>query len=291
MPSGEDFYESALSRLNDLRKTESRIRSVLDYYEVVLRAQSEVKSSFQCDTDGIDIETCQNRVSQGTPALEPGDITADWPLFDGLLERIGELSRRYSEAAGSAGSPPAISGRPVEWHERLLKGLLQKKDLLAETADEAGVSVEMLAFLACQALTPFLESYAESLKGHIDDTAWVRGNCPICGGEPLMGRFEKETGKRLLQCHLCRTDWAFKRMECPFCGNSDQEKMRFFSEEGDRVHRVEVCDVCKAYLKVVDLRETERAVVLFVENLATIHLDLVAKREGFQRDTNRLFGL
>jgi FdhE protein len=80
-------------------------------------------------------------------------------------------------------------------------------------------------------------------------------------------------------------------MECPFCGNSDQEKMRFFSEEGDRVHRVEVCDVCKAYLKVVDLRETERAVVLFVENLATIHLDLVAKREGFQRDTNRLFGL
>jgi formate dehydrogenase maturation protein FdhE len=41
----------------------------------------------------------------------------------------------------------------------------------------------------------------------------------------------------------------------------------------------------------VDARETEKEICLFVENIATLHLDLVAKNEGFVRDTNRLFGL
>ena len=102
-----------------------------------------------------------------------------------------------------------------------------------------------------------------------------------------MGKLEKEAGKRLLQCHLCRTEWPFKRLECPFCGNDDQNELRFFSDQGDPAHRVDVCDQCKMYLKIVDARKTEDETVLLVENLATAHLDIVAKGEGFRRDTNR----
>ena len=106
-----------------------------------------------------------------------------------------------------------------------------------------------------------------------------------------MGKLENETGRKILQCYLCRTEWVFKRLECPFCGNSDQNKQRFFYNEDDKAHRVEVCDQCKMYLKVVDIRVTQKDVVLLVENLVTLHLDLVAEKEGFQQDTNRLFGL
>ena len=105
-----------------------------------------------------------------------------------------------------------------------------------------------------------------------------------------MGRLEKETGKRLLQCHLCRTEWAFKRLECPFCGNSNQEKLRFFCDQEDPAYRVEVCDLCKTYLKTVDAREVDKEVSLFVEDLATLHLDLVAEREGFRRGADRRSG-
>jgi formate dehydrogenase maturation protein FdhE len=52
-----------------------------------------------------------------------------------------------------------------------------------------------------------------------------------------------------------------------------------------------VCEVFKVYIKTIDTREIERDTCLLVENLATLHLDLVARKEGFQRETNKLFGL
>lgn len=104
-----------------------------------------------------------------------------------------------------------------------------------------------------------------------------------------MARLAGETGKRYLQCHLCRSEWLFRRIECPFCGNNDQDTLRFFYIEDDEVYRVEVCDQCKAYLKTVDTRNTEKTRALFVEDPATIHLDIIAKREGFLRCTNSLF--
>ncbi len=67
--------------------------------------------------------------------------------------------------------------------------------------------------------------------------------------------------------------------------------MRFFYDEDDKAHRVEVCDQCKKYLKTTDTRVTQKDAVLFVENLATLHLDQVARDEGFQREINQLFGL
>ena len=102
-----------------------------------------------------------------------------------------------------------------------------------------------------------------------------------------MGRLDKDSGKKQLQCHLCRTDWTFKRVQCPFCGNNDQDKLRFFYDEADAVNRVEVCERCKRYLKTVDTRSTERDIALPVENLATLHLDIIAQREGYHRQTNR----
>ena len=136
-----------------------------------------------------------------------------------------------------------------------------------------------------------MAAYAAGLSQHFDNSVWLKGNCPVCGGEPLMAKLEGETGKRILQCYLCRTEWAFARLECPFCGNSDQDKLRYFYDEEDKSYRVEVCDKCKMYLKTADTRLTEKDVVLFVENLATLHLDIVAKEEGFQREINTLFGL
>lgn len=288
----EDFYELALTEIRELKRTKPELESLLDYYEAVLQAQRETKSSFHPDLDGLDIELCRKRISEGLPLLKPEDIQVDWDLFGHLFDRISQISRQRAEIPNRIASWSTTSG-----NDTLLKGLLEDKALLEESADRAGVGLDVFAFFADQTLAPLLEMYAERLRGHIDDSAWLRGYCPVCGGEPLMGKLEQETGKRLLGCHLCRTEWVFKRLECPFCGNSDQEELRFFYDQEDAafaskpVYRVEVCDRCQTYLKTVDTRERAKEVPLFVENLATIDLDLVAEREGFQRETTRLFGL
>ena len=99
-----------------------------------------------------------------------------------------------------------------------------------------------------------------------------------------MGKLEKETGKRHLQCQLCRSGWTFKRLECPFCGCDEQKKLRYFYDEDDPAYRVEVCDKCRRYLKTVDLRKKDREISLIAEDLATLHLDVVAEQEGFCRE-------
>jgi len=290
MAESQDFYESTLAQIGELKAAMPESGAMFGYYEAVLQAQKETKTAFQFDLDALDLDLCRARISEGACLLRPEGIKVDWGLFDRLFDRVSQISRERAGRSENAETWPTASECRGDWHDGLLKGLLTDRDLVVP-ACEAGVSPEIFTFLACQALTPFIEAHAERLRGETDDSAWSRGHCPICGGEPLMGRLNKDTGKRYLQCHLCRTEWAFKRLECPFCGNDDQDKLRFFCDEDDRAHRVDVCDACKAYLKTVDARETEREPSLFVENLLTTHLDLVAMREGFHRETNKLFGL
>jgi formate dehydrogenase maturation protein FdhE len=107
--------------------------------------------------------------------------------------------------------------------------------------------------------------------------------CPACDGPPLMARFRQEDGARLLGCAFCRSEWAYLHTRCPGCGNRDPASLRFFYVEGDRGHRVEVCDLCRAYLKASDERLIGRSVVLCVEDVVTGHLDLLAAEAGYQR--------
>jgi len=116
----------------------------------------------------------------------------------------------------------------------------------------------------------------------VDSGNWLRGYCPVCGREPLIVRLEEETGKRWLFCSLCHTGWVFKRMVCPFCENNDQESLRYFFVENDEAHRIDVCDKCKRYIKTIDSRKIEDVMNLFVENLSTLELDIVADKDGFR---------
>jgi FdhE protein len=91
-----------------------------------------------------------------------------------------------------------------------------------------------------------------------------------------------EEGRRYLSCATCNVRWSFKRLKCPYCGTEDGEKLSYFTA-GDGPCRVDTCGACSRYIKTRDSRRGHDRVPLEIEDLLTIHLDLLASREGFAR--------
>ncbi len=157
-------------------------------------------------------------------------------------------------------------------------------DYLAEghsgSAESIGLDGTLLDFVLNNTLHPFLRAQAAALEPWFDEGLWFRGYCPACGGQPDLAVFERGTGARSLLCSRCDTEWAFKRLACPFCGNEDPSQLSYYPTK-DKRYRLDVCEVCKGYLKTLDCREDWSQVSLPAERVLTVGLDLAAASEGY----------
>ena len=112
------------------------------------------------------------------------------------------------------------------------------------------------------------------------------GHCPFCGGRPIVSfrRSDPEThgAARFLVCGLCGTEWPVNRIRCPSCGEEDPSKLPTFQSETLPGTRIEACDVCRRYVKSVDLTVDGRPIPE-VDDLASIAMDLWAIEQGYER--------
>lgn len=159
------------------------------------------------------------------------------------------------------------------------------------------IGVDFLLLVGLNLSQAALELYAEKLKEKIDAENWLEGNCPVCGSLASIEKLRKDDGKRILRCSFCATNWPFKRIMCPFCGNEDHNSLRYFFVEENTTSeraafRVDVCDNCKTYIKTLDERklpESEKP-DLYLENLKTLYLDILAQKDGYKSPTYWMIG-
>lgn len=114
--------------------------------------------------------------------------------------------------------------------------------------------------------------------------------CPFCGRKPGLGilRPMGEGATRWLGCTFCLTEWSFRRILCPSCGEEAESKLSVFVD--DTTIRVECCDTCKTYLKTIDMTKDGHAEPL-VDELASAPLDLWAHEHGYAKIRLNLLGL
>ena len=93
----------------------------------------------------------------------------------------------------------------------------------------------------------------------------------------------------MLQCSLCQSEWEFRRVLCPACGEVNHEKLPRYSAEGITAVRVEACDTCHRYLKSIDMTVDGLAVPP-VDEIATAPLDLWAAERGYRKIQLNLMG-
>jgi len=220
---------------------------------------------------------------EGFPLFSREDLPLDFSAASGLLkkflEHLGATDRDDREGLKKAHKKADDTG---EWSKNLFKTILkQDEKALSLIAKEVDLDPKVIQFLGQVALTPSIHTLRDAMSSNIDTDGWDYGYCPLCGSQPDMAYFAK-TGKRYLHCELCGEEWAFSRIRCPFCDNQDQETLGYFEAEEEEGFRVYFCRECMGYLKTIDKKAFEEVAPLELENLATIHLDLLANENEFK---------
>jgi FdhE protein len=140
----------------------------------------------------------------------------------------------------------------------------------------------------------FLQPYAEYLADYSEQPApgAAPPRCPLCSGRPQVGvlRQQGDGGKRSLICALCATEWDFRRLVCPACGEESVDKLPVYVAEELAYVRVEACDTCRHYIKTIDLTKNGRAVPV-VDELAAIPLSLWAEENRYAKLQVNLLGI
>ena len=141
----------------------------------------------------------------------------------------------------------------------------------------------------------FLEPVATSLAQADSDqpTAWTQNFCFACGGPPqvaVIRDLPDALGRRSLTCSMCATEWRFRRLTCPNCGETDADKLPVHTAESIAHVRVDACTTCSRYIKTVDLRKNGTAVPL-VDELAAVELDIWAQEQGLTKLRVNVLGL
>jgi FdhE protein len=228
---------------------------------------------------------------EGSDFIPDGSRLAEgFPLADTRLlpHDMGELRERFSRLVGvMLEKDPKGTDEIIRFYgdegvfRSLLSGVLTQ-EYQFPGAFTGSRHVTLLA--ANETLLPSIIDVRQEAERRDLFGEWAASYCPVCGAPAHLSLIEGDEGRLFLSCSRCLTRWKFHRMMCAFCGESKQRNLRYFTAEGDIVHRVYVCETCKHYLKSVDLGE-KATVFPRLEDLVTIRLDLVAKREGYIRDT------
>jgi FdhE protein len=246
-----------ITRASQLASTYPSAASILSFYRELALFQKSVSEAVQSNA-----VTDTRALLQHFPAL-----------FD-LVRRIGPAP--IAEFGSEHLQNPAAQ-------QALLAGYWENGPLDELTGSDAA------RFFARVLLQPYAEYLASRGDIALDR---AEPTCPFCNARPVAAvlRGEGDGGKRWLLCSLCATEWQYRRVICPACGEEDKEKLPIYiASEFDYI-RVDACDSCRAYIKSVDLTKNGHAIPI-VDEIATVALNIWAVEHGYWKLEPNLLGM
>jgi len=206
----------------------------------------------------------------------PVDLKAVPSLFQSLLEHLSSRKRKDKKPLEKALN---TSQADPNWIKNVITAFLSGDETtIVSIAEEVNLEPMVLKFLAHMASKPSLITLKESVGERIQKDTWDYGCCPLCGSCPDMAYLDKE-GKRFLHCELCGYEWYYPRLKCAFCENNEPKELGCFVSEEKEGFRVDFCKKWNRYIKTSDMRIIDLPAPLELENLITLHLDMLAHDE------------
>ncbi|NVM56788.1 MAG: formate dehydrogenase accessory protein FdhE [Desulfobacterales bacterium] len=276
-----DKIKKAVAAVKALRPA---YEGLLDFYEKLFLAQEDTKGHIHIEPIQIAEDLLSVKRQEKFPLINRADFTVDVKASEDLLRKICQLATDASDVLAEAGTKvmDALDKGTLYTSVLFSKILSDDNDYFDEVAKNLEIDKKLLAFMAYGSMKPSLCLCAEQLSTYLgEDTQWEKGYCPICGSPPALSILRGE-GERSLICTFCSHEWQTPRIYCPFCDNRDQKTLHYFFSEEERDYRVDVCDKCHKYIKTVDTRKMKHPVYPFVEQISTLHLDMLAQEKGLE---------
>ena len=274
--------EKLRARVQQLKKKRPGYGEILDFYQKVKEAQDKVKASLKIGPIKLKKEWKELLAKEGFSLIQkedfPVDIEVSIKLFQSLCQIGKEANSHMAEQVEKINE--AIDSKKIDLKKLLKMGANEKK--IEQVAAEFELDKKVFAFLVWNSIKPSIEAGMEQLRSELDSETWLKGHCPVCGSLPHLSLLREEVGKRYLICSFCGYSWRMDRLICPFCNNKEQEFLQYFCGEGEETYRINLCNKCHQYIKTIDLRilgELDPS----LEDLATLHLDILASQKGHKR--------
>lgn len=258
-----NFWEKQIGRATELAATIAGAGELLRFYQHLLAAQAQIYQ--YCATQ---MPPLSGKLDQDLPLLHPPFASIVW-------------------AVKTAGPPPLVE--QAEILKNASSGDVDRM-LLNYWNDPSDTDFFAKAFL--QPYGQFISSVHGLTQSN---AASSERRCPFCGGKPQLSVLQNkeagaESGNRDLMCAKCLSIWPFRRLVCAHCGEENPSKLAYFQTPTHDHVRVEACDICKHYLKGVDLTRLGTAQPL-VDEVAAAPLDLWATEHGYTKIELNLVGL
>ena len=285
-----DALDQIKQQIAWFKKEKPHYREILELYALVLEEQWKIRPQLKITVPEVNTKLVQSRCAKGLPLLGKEGFAIDLEAAQELFNTLSSIGQRTTPKMGA--EIPRIT-------EATETGALALRDLLSrhydighlnQAAEQCGVDQGVLSFLVKASVRPCLETQMEQLRGLLNLEEWLHGECPLCGSAPQMAELRNEEGKRYLQCSLCGCQWRWERIACPYCSNKAFDSLHYLCSEEEEAYRVDLCDSCKGYIKTIDSRKLDYEPSLDLEDIVTIHLDILAVEKGYRRSAPSSWG-
>ncbi len=258
-------WQQRIRRAEHLAAQHSFAAEILAFYAHVARFQESIYQRFESKTPA--------GTSPGPGSAGPSPLLrGSFPAFLDVVEKT---------------APATLA--------QLARDLRHSNSRLhADLLDRCWTNIESPANPAEFLVQAFLQPYAEFIRSrvplHLE--SYSAPLCPFCNRKPALGilRQQGDAGRRNLLCGFCLTEWEFRRVVCPGCGQEDHAQLPVYTAESFPYIRVECCDACQTYIKSIDLTKNGLAVPP-VDELASIPLNLWAQEHRYAKLQLNLLGM
>ncbi|NJD75825.1 MAG: formate dehydrogenase accessory protein FdhE [Candidatus Methanoperedens sp.] len=280
--------EDRINAIKQITRERPELRKPLELHTMILEAQRQIRESPGKGTslDWNDKPLISNLQSDAIKSNKPIAGLLDASVFDSIL-----LLQTCEKVAGIFFEKGAKEEELKELIHEMKSGRINIQDAVSAVlkgdaepfgsyGEKFGIDPALIFFIISSLIQPCIEEIADKTDSSLKEK-WWQSQCPVCGRVPMCAR--SKNNKRYLVCTFCGSRYLADQFLCTNCGNTDPSTLKFLTLEDNPEFRVDYCEKCKHYLKVIDEDKSGRPVPESLEDIITIDLDMIAKDAGLVR--------